>query len=147
MTTTAVSDITASAPAIGTRPEPGRRADNAGRVIMALNAVAALAAFASGIAITAGVTDDRLISELWRTLAYIVFAGIWTLLAVAPRRHAGLWELLLFHKGAITVYGFLMWDRLADAPETALIDLGVTVTTLAAYVLCRGWRAWQRPSA
>lgn len=122
---------------------PGPRADRTGRALMALNAVAALAAFASGLAITAGVSDDRLISELWRTLAYIVFAGIWTLLAVAPRRHPGLWELLLFHKGAVTVYSFVMWDRLADAPATALVDLGVTVTTLVAYVLCRGWRAWQ----
>lgn len=123
------------------------RADRAGRALMALNAVAALAAFASGLAITAGVTDDRLISEFWRTLAYLVFAGIWTVLAVAPRRHPGLWELLLLHKGAVTVFSFVMWDRLADAPETALVDLGVTVTTLAAYVLCRGWRAWGRRRA
>lgn len=118
--------------------------DRIGRALMALNAVAALGAFASGLAITAGVSDDRLISELWRTLAYVVFAGIWTLLAVAPRRHPGLWELLLLQKAAVTVFAFVMWERLTDAPATALIDLGVTVTTLAAYVLCRGWRAWRR---
>ncbi|MFC8191015.1 hypothetical protein ACFUMH_05055 [Cellulomonas sp. NPDC057328] len=126
---------------------PRRGLDRVGRAIMALNAVAALAAFASGLVITAGVTDDRLISETWRTLAYVVFAGIWTLLAVAPRRHPGLWELLLFHKGAVTVYSFAMWDRLADAPETALVDLVVTVSTAVAYVLCRGWRAWRRPAS
>lgn len=136
---------TTTAPILTTDvPEPGARADRIGRAVMALNAVAALAAFVSGLGITAGVTDERLISELWRTLAYIVFAGIWTVLAVAPRRHAGLWELLLLHKGAITIYSFVMWDRLADAPETALVDLGVTVTTLIAYVLCRGWLAWGR---
>jgi hypothetical protein len=138
MTTTATPTVVAP---------PRRGPDRVGRAIMALNAVAALAAFASGLVITAGVTDDRLISEMWRTLAYVVFAGIWTLLAVAPRRHPGLWELLLFHKGAVTVYSFAMWDRLADAPETALVDLVVTVTTAVAYVLCRGWRAWRRPAS
>ena len=139
MTTTTA---TPAAPAVAPAP-PGRRADLIGRGIMALNAVAALGAFATGIAITATVSDDRLISELWRTLAYVVFAGMWTLLTIAPRRHPGLWELILFHKIAITVYCFVMWDRLADAPTTALVDLGVAVTTLVAYVLCRGWQAWR----
>ncbi|MFS0701171.1 hypothetical protein AB6N24_14470 [Cellulomonas sp. 179-A 4D5 NHS] len=144
MSTTAAADRT-TATALRTDVAPvGPRQDRIGRAIMALNAVAALAAFASGLVITAGVTDDRLLSEMWRTLAYLVFAGIWTVLAVSPRRHPGLWELLLLHKGAVTVFAFVMWDRLADAPETALVDLGVTVTTLVAYVLCRGWRAWGR---
>ncbi len=134
--------MSTATPTAVTTPHP--RADRVGRGIMALNAVAALAAFASGLVITAGVSDERLISEVWRTLAYVVFAGIWTLLAVTPRRHPGLWELLLFHKGAVTIYSLVMWDRLADAPETALVDLTVTVTTLVAYVLCRGWRAWRR---
>lgn len=138
--TTPTASPTAAAPA-------GPRADRTGRAIMALNAVAALGAFASGLVITAGVSDDRLLSEFWRTLAYLVFAGIWTVLAVAPRRHPGLWELLLLHKGGVTVFSFVLWDRLADAPETAVVDLGVTVTTLVAYVLCRGWRAWARERA
>ncbi|ADG73439.1 conserved hypothetical protein [Cellulomonas flavigena DSM 20109] len=110
---------------------------------MAANAVAAVLAFASGVVVTAGVSDDRLISETWRTLAYLVFAGIWTVLAVAPRRHPGLWELLLFHKAAITVFCLVRWD-LTDAPTTALVDLTVTVSTAAAYVLCRGWLAWRQ---
>ncbi len=131
-------DDGAGAPGATVRPTAR---DRAGRVLMALNAVAALLAFASGLAITAGVSDDRLISELWRTLAYVVFAGIWTVLAIAPRSHPGLWELVIFHKAAVTAYCFVMW-RLADAPETAVVDLVVTLTTLAAYVLCRGWRAW-----
>ena len=121
--------------------QPAPRADRIGRVVMAANAVAAVLAFASGLVVTAGVGDDRLLSETWRTLAYLVFAGIWTVLAVAPRRHPGLWELLLFHKAAITVFCLLNPD-LPDAQLTALVDGVVTLTTLAAYVLCRGWRAW-----
>ncbi|MEU4833082.1 hypothetical protein [Streptosporangium sp. NPDC023615] len=45
-------------------------------------------------------------------------------LAVAPRRQWGLWELLLFHKGATTVHCFVMWDK-PDAVQTAFIDLFV----------------------
>ncbi|WP_063813424.1 hypothetical protein [Herbidospora daliensis] len=130
--------------AIGKDPAPW--ADRTGRVIMAVNAVATLAAFAGGLFITAEVADERVITEAWRTLAYIVFAGIWAILAVAPRRQWGLWELLLFQKGGITIYSFVMW-HLPDAPRTAFIDLAVTVTTLIAYVLCRGWSSWRTGAA
>ncbi|MEU8038389.1 hypothetical protein [Streptosporangium sp. NPDC049078] len=129
----------------GIRPTAGRPsplADRIGRTLMAVNAVAALVAFAGGIMITANVSDDRLVTEAWRTLAYIVFAGIWAILAVAPRRQWGLWELLLFQKGAITVYCFVMWDK-PDAMQTAFIDLFVVATTAVAYVLCRGWTSWR----
>ncbi|WP_440098866.1 hypothetical protein [Streptosporangium sp. H16] len=117
-------------------------ADRIGRTLMALNAVATLVAFAGGVMIMTSVSDDRVITEAWRTFAYIVFAGLWAILAVAPRRQWGLWELLLLQKSAITVYSFAMWD-MPDASSTALIDLAVTVTTAAAYVLCRGWYAWR----
>ncbi|GAA3410644.1 hypothetical protein [Streptosporangium vulgare] len=122
------------------RPAPW--ADRIGRTLMALDAVATLVAFAGGVMIMISVSDDRVITEAWRTFAYIVFAGLWAILAIAPRRQWGLWELLLLQKGAITVYSFTMWD-MPDASSTALIDLAVTVTTAAAYVLCRGWYAWR----
>lgn len=134
--------MTAAADVAATGSHPAPWADRIGRGIMALNAAAALLAFASGLMIMASVSDERLITEAWRTFAYIVFAGIWAILAVAPRRQKGLWELLLFQKGAITTYSFVMW-HLPDAPITAFVDLTVTVTTLIAYVLCRGWLAWR----
>lgn len=121
---------------------PAPWADRIGRGLMALDAVATLVAFAGGLAIMAEVSDDRALTEAWRTSAYIVFAGLWALLAIAPRRQWGLWEMLLLQKGAITAYAFVMSD-LPDAQSTAVIDLILTVTTLAAYVLCRGWQAWR----
>ncbi|MEV0621825.1 hypothetical protein AB0I81_51490 [Nonomuraea sp. NPDC050404] len=121
---------------------PAPWADRIGRGLMALNAVATLVPFVNGFFIMNSVADDRVITEAWRTFAYLVFAGLWAILAVAPRSQWGLWELLLFQKGAITLYSFAMWD-MPDAPSTAFIDLTVTVTTLVAYVLCRGWSSWR----
>jgi hypothetical protein len=137
--------MTAATDATATVAHPAPWADRIGRGIMAVNAAAALLAFASGLMIMASVSDERVITEAWRTFAYIFFAGIWVILTVSPRRQKGLWELLLFQKGAITAYSFVMW-HLPDAPLTALIDLAVTGTTLIAYVLCRGWLAWRTSS-
>jgi hypothetical protein len=136
--------MTVGAGVAATVARPAPLADRIGRGLMALNAVATLIPFAGGFLIMASVSDDRVITEAWRTFAYLVFAGLWAILAVAPRRQWGLWELLLFQKGAITVYSFAMW-HLPDAPSTAIIDLAVTTTTLVAYVLCRGWQAWRAP--
>ncbi|MEU8379871.1 hypothetical protein [Streptosporangium sp. NPDC048865] len=136
--------MTVGADVSTTARQPAPWADRIGRGLMALNAAATLVPFAGGIMvmIADSVSDDRVITEAWRTFAYIVFAGLWAVLAVAPRRQWGLWELLLFQKGAITVYAFAMWD-MPDAPTTAFIDLTVTATTAVAYVLCRGWYAWR----
>ncbi|MEU8201827.1 hypothetical protein [Streptosporangium sp. NPDC049046] len=127
-------------PATAGRPSP--LADRIGRTLMAVNAAATLVPFANGIFLMNSFSDDRLVTEAWRTFAYIVFAGLWAILAVAPRRQWGLWELLLFQKGAITVYCFVMWDK-PDAMQTAFIDLFVVTTTAVAYVLCRGWISWR----
>ncbi|AQZ62550.1 unnamed protein product [[Actinomadura] parvosata subsp. kistnae] len=134
MTTTPMSGSVAG--------RPSAVADRIGRTLMAVDAVATLVALVNGILIMNSVADDRVITEAWRTLAYVVFAGIWAILAVAPRRQWGLWELLLFHKGAITIYCFVMWDK-PDAVQTAFIDLSLVVTTAVAYVLCRGWTSWR----
>jgi hypothetical protein len=124
---------------------PTALADRIGRGLLALCAVATLGAFALGIQILTEVSDERLITEAWRTFAYIVFAGMWTMLAVAPRAQRGLWELLLFQKIAITVFAFVVND-VPDAQMTFVIDLSVVVATLLAYVLCRGWYGWRRVS-
>ncbi|GAA1264407.1 hypothetical protein GCM10009677_15290 [Sphaerisporangium rubeum] len=121
---------------------PAAWADRVGRVLMGMDGIATLVAFAGSISIMLNVSDDRVITEAWRTFAYVVFAGLWFILAIEPRRQWGLWELLIAQKLAITVYAFARWD-MPDAPMTAFIDLAVTVTTVIAYVLCRGWSSWR----
>ena len=123
------------------RPAPW--ADRTGRGLMAFDAVATLVAFADGILRMGDVPDDRLLTEAWRTFAYLVFAGLWAILATAPRRQPGLWELVLLHKVVFTAFAFTMVGDVAEAQTTALIDLALVVTTALAYVLCRGWYAWR----
>lgn len=120
---------------------PSPRADRIGRGLMALNAVLTLGAFADGVRVMVSAPDDRLVVEIWRTFAYVVFAGLWALIAAWPRRVPGVWELVLFQKFAITVYYFAIGD-VPHAQTAALVDLWLVSTTALAYVLCRGWDSW-----
>ncbi len=122
---------------------PSTLADRIGRGLLVLCAVATLGAFAQGIQIMATTSDERVITEAWRTFAYVVFAGLWAMLAIAPRGQRGVWELVLFQKIAITSFAFAVRD-LPDGWSTFLIDLALVLATAAAYVLCRGWYGWRR---
>ncbi|MBA2813284.1 hypothetical protein E0500_039715 [Streptomyces sp. KM273126] len=62
--------------------------------------------------------DDRIVIESWRTFEYVVFAGLWTVLALWPRRIPGLFELVLFQKTAVTVLAFAVWG----VPESRVPD-------------------------
>ncbi|MDH2425909.1 hypothetical protein [Sphaerisporangium sp. TRM90804] len=124
---------------------PAPRAERIGRGLMVFAAIATLVAFVDGVMKTPGMPDDRLMSEGWRTFAYLVFAGLLALLAAEPRRHRGVWELVLLQKIAVTVFAFMI-SHVPEALTTGLIDLALVVTVGVAYVLCRGWYAW-RPAA
>lgn len=118
-------------------------ADRIGRGLLILCAVATLAAFAQGISLMTTVAPERLMSEAWRTFAYLVFAGLFIMLAAAPRSQRGAWELVVGHKIAITVFGIAA-GATPDARATWPIDLGLVLVTAAAYILCRGWYGWRR---
>ena len=70
---------------------------------------------------------------------------MWALLAIAPRRQRGMWELILVQKLAVTVFALVLLDK-PEAVQTAIIDGYVVATTAIAYVLCKGWYTW-RPGA
>ncbi|MDI5939163.1 MULTISPECIES: hypothetical protein [Micromonospora] len=135
---TARTDL--AAPAVAT---PTRWQDRTGRILMAITAAATLVPFVEGVSRLGGLSDDLILTEYWRTCAYIVFAGMWAMLAVAPRKQRGMWELLLFHKIAVTVQATFVLD-VPHAVRTLVADGSVSVTTVAAYVLCRGWHTWRR---
>ena len=82
-------------------------------------------------------------------LAYVVFSGLFALLAVYPRRMLGLWELVIFHKLGITLLSAISLGSASgavasDNPALRLIIDGVLVSlTIASYVLAKGWLAWK----
>jgi hypothetical protein len=125
---------------------PTTLADRIGRGLLALCAVATLGAFVRGLQVMTTVSDERLITEAWRTFAYLVFAGLWVMLAVAPREQRGVWELVLVQKTAITAFALVSFDK-PEAPMTFGVDLSLVVATAVAYVLCRGWYGWRTTAA
>lgn len=121
---------------------PSRRADRIGRGLMWVNFAATLVAFADGVNRMVNATDDRLWVEGWRTFAYLVFAGLFALIAVRPRGQRGLWELILGHKTALVVFAVLL-GNVPEARLAGLVDFALVLLTAMAYALCRGWRAWR----
>ena len=69
---------------------PGKLRDTTGRGAMILTALSTLVAFADGLGRMRAASDDRLWIEGWRTFGYVVFAGLFALLAARPRRSPGL---------------------------------------------------------
>lgn len=124
---------------------PSRRADLIGRGLVGFAAAMTVVAFVNGVVMTINATGDRLFVEGWRVSSFAIFAGLFALLAVRPRQAAGVWELLIVGKSAVTVFGFLA-GNVPEARLSAVIDLALVAVVATAYFLCRGWLAW-RPTA
>ncbi|MEV0224480.1 hypothetical protein [Streptomyces sp. NPDC050704] len=125
---------------------PTVRADRTGRRLLVLASLSTVGAFVLGIGLVTGAPDARIWVEAWRTSAYVVFAGLFALLAAAPRSHRGLWELVLGQKWALVVFAAVVGD-VNEARVAGLIDLVLVAAVTVAYVLCRGWYAWRMPAA
>lgn len=116
--------------------------DRLGRALMALACVGALVAFAGGIQVAALAPPEFTWVETWRTTGFLVFAGLFGLLAVRPRLSAGVWELAFLHKaamvGAAVVLGGAHGAGAAGAIDAVLVSLLVF-----SYFLTRGWLSWR----
>ena len=119
-----------------------RRLDRIGRVLLTLLALSTIYAFIDGLTLVAAAGDDRLWVEFWRTTAYLVFAGLFAMLAIAPRTRWGIWELVFAQKLAVTVFGLLNFT-VNEARRDATTDLVLVVVMAVCYVLCRGWHTWR----
>ena len=128
--------------AVGSSAGPNPTADRIGRGISVFNVLATLVALGNGILTTVAAPPETLVVETWRTVGFVVFAGLWALLVRWPRSLPGVWEPILVHEVVVTVL-YSSYGAVPDAPQAALIDLVVTVTTVASSVLCRGWPAWR----
>ncbi|KND33137.1 hypothetical protein [Streptomyces acidiscabies] len=117
-------------------------ADRIGRGLLVLAALSTVGAFILGITLTRDAPDSRIWVEAWRTSAFLVFAGLFALLAAAPRGHRGVWELVIGQKTALVVFAAVVGD-VNEARASGVIDLCLVVVVIAAYVLCRGWDSWR----
>ena len=81
-------------------------------------------------------------------LGFLVFAGIFALLAFRPRTLPGLWELSIMDKAGMTLLAavFAVTRDAQGAVTTAVADGALTALLITAYVLARGYRAWREPS-
>src|SRR5690606_7293500 len=125
----------------------GRR-DRVAAVLMYLAAVGAFVAFIGAIPAVRDADSATVLVESWRMLGFLVFAGLFALLAARPRHYAGVWELAFLHKAGMAVTALLLLDGDAEgAGSIASIDGALAVMILLAYVLARGHTAWRNEPA
>lgn len=138
-----------AATTVETRPattDGGGVRDRIGRVLLWLTAVGALAAALGAYGAVADAEPAVKVVETWRAYGFVVFAGLFALLAVRPQGHRGVWALVIFHKVAMTVTA-LAYSRNTAIEGTGTIlvfDGALSVLLVLALVLCRGWVAEPR---
>ncbi len=128
-------------------PSPAR--DRIARILMIVLSVATLGAFANAALQFGAIAPERVNIEAWRMFAYLVFAGLFLLLGLFPRRMPGLWELVFFQKAAVAVFLTFFVHTGAtgayyadNASSITAVDFLLALATLVCYVLAQGWRAW-----
>jgi hypothetical protein len=110
---------------------------------MLVSALGALYAFftAIGAVQTAGPATRQV--ETWRMFGFLMFAGVFVLLGVWPRRLPGLWELTIANKVGLTIAEVaLIGNQAVGAQFTAISDGVLSVFLIGAYLLSRGYTAW-----
>ncbi|MEI9989627.1 MAG: hypothetical protein WDM86_06280 [Rhizomicrobium sp.] len=123
--------------------------DRLARLLMLVLGIASIGAFANAALGFHAIAPARINIEAWRMLAFLVFAGLFILLGLLPRRLPGIWELAFFHKAAITIFVlFIVPTHIAgasvsdDSSNIVMVDGSLAVVTLLSYVLAKGWRSW-----
>lgn len=116
--------------------------DRIGRILMAVVVLLTVGAFADGVHRMMLASDDRIWVETWRTFGYVVFVGLFALLALRPRNMPALWELVMAHKFAVSVFGLWLGNAIPEVSLAVKMDLVLVALIAASWVLCRGWMSW-----
>lgn len=115
---------------------------------MGLMLVAALGAgysFVAAIGAASAAGSDTQQVEWWRVLGFLMFTGLFLLLAFWPRRYPGLWELVIVDKAVLTIIeASLIRNQAVNALSSAIADGILTVVLIAAYFLSQGYSSWRR---
>jgi hypothetical protein len=78
----------------------GKGRDWVATILMLAAALGALLAFVGAIGPAVSASPEAQVVEMWRMYGFLVFAGLFALLALRPRHYPGVWELVIFHKAA-----------------------------------------------
>ncbi|MEV0155507.1 hypothetical protein AB0H57_17435 [Micromonospora sp. NPDC050686] len=124
-----------------------RSRDRVARTLLALAAVGAVAAAAGAVGAVGEAGPATRMVETWRMLGFGVFAGVFLLLAYRPRLYAGIWELTILNKLALTLAALSFGSGTDGAGAALIADGAITLILLAAYALSRGWTAWSTAHA
>ena len=123
-------------------PQKGR--DRIAMVLLALAALGALLAFFGALGTTIAASPQAQIVESWRMYGFLVFAGLFVLLALWPRHYPGVWELVILHKSATTITAATLLQGATGSSTVVVVDGILTAITFVAYILARGYAGWAR---
>lgn len=140
MLATADRDHSTSTRHIHGRADLPKWRDRLGAVLLSLCAAGALVAAISAVTTASDADTATEAVETWRMVGYVYFAGIFMLLALAPRQLCGLWELTIVAKLALPLAGATFLRGSTDAGTFVVVDGIVTVVLIGAYVLMARWR-------
>jgi hypothetical protein len=115
-------------------------------VARALLLLAALGAAVSAITAIGNIgdaTDATKVVEAWRLFGFVLFAGLFALLAWRPRGYPGVWELTIINKAGVAAFGAAAGSA-SDAKTVLYVDGGLAVVLVVAYVLAQAHLAWRR---
>src|SRR5262245_54931224 len=115
--------------------------DRLGTLLLSVCAAGAIVAAVSAIDTVADAGSTTEAVETWRLVGFVFFAGVFVLLALAPRQLRGLWELTIVAKLALPVAGATFLRGSTDATTFVIFDGLVTALLVAAYVSMAGWTA------
>jgi uncharacterized membrane protein HdeD (DUF308 family) len=110
---------------------------------MIVGAVSALVAFFTGFENVSSSSNEQLLVELWRLFGFIVFSGIFALLALRPKQYAGIWEIAIFHKLAMSISAIVLIPNVEGAFYVAIVDGILVILLIAAYLLTGSYTSWK----
>ncbi len=117
-------------------------------ILMLLASLGAIFSFLDAISAVAAAGPETRVAESWRMYGFLVFAGLFALLALRPRRSPGVWELVIFHKTATAVTAAtLVGEGAEDAATVTMADGILAAVIVTAYFLSRGYVGWKTPRA
>jgi len=107
-------------------------------VLMWIAAAGAAVSAAIAFGEVARAGGETKMALTWQAYGLVVFAGLFALLARRPHGNRGVWELVIFHKVALTVTA-AAYSGVDGTTGVILGDGIVSVLLVTAYVTCRGW--------